>query len=93
MKTNLPIGIYQEDDKRFEFDFARYLLKIKTYEQDRVWGTTVSPFRLIKSDDSLFLLIHNYDRTGDRKIMIESMCMDELVINHDNTSYKLRKIA
>jgi hypothetical protein len=93
MQTTLPNGIYQENDKRFEFDFAHYLLKIKTYEQNRVWGTIVSPFRLIKNDDHFYLLIHNYDRTGDRKIMIESMGMDELVINHDNTSYKLRKIA
>jgi hypothetical protein len=93
MNTSLPIGIYQENDKRFEFDFARYLLKIKTYEEDRVWGTIVSPFRLIKNDGKLYLLIHNYDRTGDRKIMIESFEPNELVINHDNTSYKLKKVA
>ncbi|QKJ29820.1 hypothetical protein HQ865_08645 [Mucilaginibacter mali] len=93
MKTTLPIGIYQENDKRFEFDFAHYLLKIKTYEHDRVWGTTVSPFRVIKNEDSLYLLIHNYDRSGDRMIMIESMDSDELVISHDNTSYKLNKVA
>lgn len=93
MKTTLPVGIYQENDKRFEFDFAHYLIKIKTYQQDRVWGTTVSPFRLIKADDGFYLLIHNYDRSGDRKIMIESIDADQLVINHDNTSYKLNKVA
>jgi hypothetical protein len=93
MNTSLPIGIYLENDKRFEFDFARYLLKIKTYQNDQLSGTIVSPFRLIKNDDNLYLLIHNYDRTGDRKIMIESIGMNELVINHENTSYKLNKVA
>jgi len=93
MNLNLPIGIYLENDKKFEFDFARYLLKIKTFADDRVSGTTVSPFRIIKTDDGMHLLIHNYDRTGDRMITIESMGGEELVINHDNTSYKLRKVA
>jgi len=93
MSTSLPIGIYLENDKRFEFDFARYLLKIKTYQADQVSGTIVSPFRLIKNGDNLYLLIHNYDRTGDRKIKIESIGMNELVINHDNISYKLNKVA
>lgn len=93
MSTNLPIGIYVESDKRFEFDFARHLLSIKTYNESHIAETVVSPFRMIKADGNLFLLIHNYDRTGDRKIMIESINMNELVINHDNTSYKLRKVA
>lgn len=93
MNPTLPIGIYLENDKKFEFDFARYLLKIKTFADDRISGTIVSPFRLIKTDDGLHFLIHNYDRTGDRKIVIESMEGGELVINHDNTSYKLRKVA
>ena len=93
MNSNLPIGIYLENDRKFEFDFAKHLLKIKTYAEDRVSGTIVSPFRLIKTDDGMHLLIHNYDRTGDRKIKIESMGGEELVINHDNTSYKLHKVA
>jgi hypothetical protein len=93
MNTTLPLGIYLENDKRFEFDFARHLLKIKTYKQDQLSGTIVSPFRLIKSDDGLCLLIHNYDRTGDRRILIESIGMNQLVINHDNTSYTLMKVA
>lgn len=93
MNTILPIGIYLENDKRFEFDFAKHLLKIKTYQNNQLSGTIVSPFRLIKNDESYYLLIHNYDRTGDRKIMIESIDSNELTISHDNTSYKLKKVA
>jgi hypothetical protein len=93
MNTILPIGIYLENDKRFEFDFARHLLKIKTYNNNQLSGTIVSPFRVIKNESDYYLLIHNYDRTGDRKIMIESIGMNELTINHDNTSYKLKKVA
>ncbi|GAB3905746.1 hypothetical protein [Mucilaginibacter boryungensis] len=93
MNNFLPIGIYLENDKRFEFDFARYLLKIKTYNANQLSGTIVSPFRLIKNNEDLYLLIHNYDRTGDRKIKIESIGMNELVINHENISYKLNKVA
>lgn len=93
MNNFLPIGIYLENDKRFEFDFARYLLKIKTYNANQLSGTIVSPFRLIKSNEDLYLLIHNYDRTGDRRIKIESIGMNELVINHENISYKLNKVA
>jgi hypothetical protein len=89
----LPIGIYLENDKRFEFNFAKHLLKISTYNNDRLSGTTVLPFRLIKNDDNLYLLIHNYDRTGDRKIRIESIDKNELIINHDNISYRLKKVA
>jgi hypothetical protein len=89
----LPIGIYLENERRFEFDFVTHLLKIKFFKETRPAGTIVSPFRLIKSDDGLYLLIHNYDRLGERKIMIESFGQDELVINHDNTSYKLKKVA
>ena len=91
--NTFPIGIYQEDDKRFEFDFAKHLLKISMYNNSRLSETIVSPFRMIKNDDNLYLLIHNYDRTGDRKIMIESMDKNELIINHDNISYKLKKVA
>lgn len=93
MINTLPIGIYLENDKRFEFDFAKHLLKISTYSNDRLSGTIVSPFRMIKNEDNLYLLIHNYDRTGDRKIMIESIDKNELIINHDNVSYKLKKVA
>ena len=93
MNNFLPIGIYLENDKRFEFDFARYLLKIKTYNANQLSGTIVSPFRLIKNNEDLYLLIHNYDRTGDRRIKIESIGMNELVINHENISYKLNKVA
>lgn len=93
MNNFLPIGIYLENDKRFEFDFARYLLKIKTYNANQLSGTIVSPFRLVKNNEDLYLLIHNYDRTGDRRIKIESIGMNELVINHENISYKLNKVA
>ncbi|GAB3930537.1 hypothetical protein [Mucilaginibacter myungsuensis] len=93
MNPALPIGIYLENEKKFEFDFAKHLLSIKTFTEGRIAGTTVSPFRLIKTDDGMQLLIHNYDRTGDRKMMIESMADGELIINDDNTSYKLRKVA
>ena len=93
MNNFIPIGIYLENDKRFEFDFARYLLKIKTYNANQLSGTIVSPFRLVKNNEDLYLLIHNYDRTGDRRIKIESIGMNELVINHENISYKLNKVA
>lgn len=91
--NTLPIGIYQEDDKRFEFDFAKHLLKISRYNDSRLSETIVSPFRMIKNEGNLYLLIHNYDRTGDRKIMIESIDKNELIINHENISYTLRKVA
>jgi hypothetical protein len=91
--NGLPIGIYLEDEKRFEFDFVKHLLKISFYKETKPAGTIVSPFRLIKNEDGLYLLIHNYDRLGERKIMIESIGTDQLVINHDNTSYKLQKVA
>jgi hypothetical protein len=55
--------------------------------------TIVSPFRLIKNEEDLFLLIHNYDRGGERKIRIESIGQDNLVINHENTSYQLSKVG
>jgi hypothetical protein len=89
----LPIGIYLENEKRFEFDFVTHLLKIKYFNESRAGGTVVSPFRIIKNEDGYYLLIHNYDRMGERKIMIESIDQNELVINHDNTSYKLKKVA
>ncbi|MVN91310.1 hypothetical protein [Mucilaginibacter aquatilis] len=88
-----PIGIYLEDESRFEFDFVKHLLKIKFFKETQPAGTIVSPFRMIKNDETFYLLIHNYDRMGERKIMIESINQNELVINHDNTSYKLRKVA
>lgn len=91
--NSLPIGIYLENERRFEFDFVKHLLKISFFKESRLAGTIVSPFRMVKNDDSLYLLIHNYDRLGERKIMIESMGPDELIINHDNTSYKLQKVA
>ncbi|WP_158828411.1 hypothetical protein [Mucilaginibacter lacusdianchii] len=91
--NGLPIGIYLEDEKRFEFDFVKHLLKISFFKETKPAGTIVSPFRLIKNEDSLYLLIHNYDRLGERKIMIESIEQNQLVINHDNTSYKLQKVA
>jgi len=91
--NTFPIGIYQENDKRFEFDFAKHLLKISRYSDSRLSETIVSPFRMINTEGNLYLLIHNYDRTGDRKIMIESMNKNELIINHDNVSYKLKKVA
>lgn len=91
--NGLPIGIYLEDGKRFEFDFVKHLLKISFFKETKPAGTIVSPFRLIKNEDSLYLLIHNYDRLGERKIMIESIDQNELVINHENTSYKLQKVA
>ncbi|WP_295769050.1 hypothetical protein [uncultured Mucilaginibacter sp.] len=88
-----PIGIYLEDESRFEFDFVKHLLKIKFFKETQPAGTIVSPFRMIKNEETFYLLIHNYDRMGERKIMIESINQNELVINHDNTSYKLRKVA
>ncbi len=91
--STLPIGIYLEDERRFEFDFVKHLLKIKFFKETQPAGTIVSPFRLIKNEDGYYLLIHNYDRLGERKIMIESIDQNELVINHDNTSYKLQKVA
>jgi hypothetical protein len=91
--NGLPIGIYLENEKRFEFDFVTHLLKISYFKDSRLANTIVSPFRLIKNDGGLFLLIHNYDRSGERKIMIESINQNELIINHDNTSYKLKKVA
>ncbi|MCJ8211134.1 hypothetical protein MUY27_15550 [Mucilaginibacter sp. RS28] len=91
--NTLPIGIYLENEKRFEFDFVRHLLKISFLKESRIAGTIVSPFRMVKNDDSLYLLIHNFDRLGERKIMIESMDQNELVISHDNMSYKLQKVA
>ncbi|QJD98118.1 hypothetical protein HH214_20685 [Mucilaginibacter robiniae] len=91
--NSLPIGIYLEDERRFEFDFVKHLLKISFFKETKPAGTIVSPFRLIKNDDNLYLLIHNYDRLGERKIIIESIDHNELVINHENTSYKLQKVA
>ena len=90
--STLPLGIYLEKEKKFEFDFVAHLLKISFFKESKLANTIVSPFRMIKNDDQMFLLIHDYDRTGERKIMIESIDQDELVINHDNTSYKLQKI-
>ncbi|UEG55298.1 hypothetical protein LLH06_10035 [Mucilaginibacter daejeonensis] len=89
----LPIGIYLENEKRFEFDFVSHLLRINYFKETRPAGTIVSPFRIIRNDEGFYLLIHNYDRMGERKIMIESIDHNELVINHDNTSYKLKKVA
>lgn len=91
--NTLPLGIYQEDDKRFEFDFAKHLIRISRHRDSGVSETIVSPFRMIKNEGNLYLLIHNYDRTGDRKIRIESMNKNELVISQDNISYKLKKMA
>lgn len=91
--NSLPIGIYLEEEKKFEFDFVKHLLKISFFkETGSAGGTIVSPFRMVKNDDNLYLLIHNYDRTGDRRIKIESMDQNHLIINHDNTSYKLQKV-
>ncbi|RYY17700.1 MAG: hypothetical protein EOO04_25055 [Chitinophagaceae bacterium] len=56
-------------------------------------GTVVSPFRVVKDNGNLYLLIHNYDRLGERRMMIESMSDNELIINDDNISYKLQKVA
>lgn len=91
--NTIPIGIYVENDKRFEFDFVKHLLKISKYQDNRLAGSVVSPFRVIKNEDSLYLLIHNYDRQGERRILIESVDRQQLVINRDNTSYTLRKVA
>lgn len=91
--NTLPIGIYLENDKRFEFDFVKHLLKISKFQDNRLAGSIVSPFRVINNEGNLYLLIHNYDRQGERRIMIESVDMQQLVINHDNTSYTLRKVA
>ncbi|RYY37200.1 MAG: hypothetical protein EOP46_03510 [Sphingobacteriaceae bacterium] len=91
--NSLPLGIYLENEKRFEFDFVKHLLKISYFKDAKPAGTVVSPFRMIKADGGLYLLIHNYDRLGERRIVIEHMGQDELVINHENTSYKLKKVA
>ncbi|GAA4310920.1 hypothetical protein GCM10023149_05750 [Mucilaginibacter gynuensis] len=91
--NSLPLGIYLENEKRFEFDFVKHLLKISYFKDAKLSSTIVSPFRLIKNEEHLYLLIHNYDRSGERKIMVESFGQDELVINHENTSYKLKKVA
>lgn len=87
------MGVYLENEKRFEFDFVKHLLKISFFKETRPAGTIVSPFRIVKHDDELFLLIHNYDRSGERKFSIQSIGTDELVINDDSTSYKLMKMA
>ncbi|RCH56073.1 hypothetical protein DJ568_04825 [Mucilaginibacter hurinus] len=91
--NSLPLGIYLEKEKRFEFDFVKHLLKISYYRDAKVAGTVVSPFRMINNEGDMYLLIHNYDRLGERRIMIESMNQDELIINHENISYKLSKVA
>ncbi len=91
--NTLPMGIYLEDEKRFEFDFVKHLLKISFFKETRPAGTIVSPFRIVKNEDDLFLLIHNYDRSGERKFTIKSMGSDELVINDEHNSYKLSKVA
>jgi hypothetical protein len=91
--NTLPIGIYLENEKRFEFDFAKHLLKISSFKTGGFSGTIVSPFRVVKSDETFFLLVHTYDRNGERKIEIESIGQDELIINHENTSYRLTKVA
>jgi hypothetical protein len=89
----LPIGIYLEDKKRFEFDFIKHLLKISFYKGTSLARTIVSPFRMVKNDNNLYLLIHNYGDLGEQKLKIESIDQKQLVINHDNTSYKLKKIT
>lgn len=91
--NSLPLGIYLENEKRFEFDFVRHLIKISYFKDAKPAGTIVSPFRMIKTDGNLYLLIHNYDRMGERKIMVEHIGQNELVIHHENTSYKLQKVA
>lgn len=91
--NSLPMGIYLENEKRFEFDFVKHLLRISYLKGTGQRDSIVSPFRVVRNNDEFFLLIHNFDRTGDRKIMIESIDNNELVINHENTSYKLRKVA
>jgi hypothetical protein len=91
--NSLPLGIYLENEKRFEFDFIKHLLKISYFRDAKVAGTVVSPFRVVKADGNLYLLIHNYDRLGERRMMIESINDNELVINDENTSYKLKKVA
>lgn len=91
--NTLPIGIYLEAEKRFEFDFVKHLLKISFFKESRKAGSIVSPFRMVKNDNGLYLLIHNYGKLGERKIMVESMDQNQLVINHENTSYKLKKVA
>lgn len=91
--NTLPMGIYLEDEKRFEFDFVKHLLKISFFKETRPAGTIVSPFRIVKNEGDLFLLIHNYDRSGERKFMIESIGSNELVINDEQHSYKLMKVA
>jgi hypothetical protein len=91
--NSLPLGIYLEDEKRFEFDFVKHLLKISFFKDAKVSSTIVSPFRIVRNDDGLSLLIHNYDRSGERRMRVESIGHDELVINHDNATYKLRKLA
>ncbi|NCD71971.1 hypothetical protein [Mucilaginibacter agri] len=90
--STLPIGTYMEDEKRFEFDFVKHLLKITYYGGARLARTIISPFRMIKNDDHLYLLIHDYDEEGEKKIMIESINPEEMVIHDDNTSYKLQKV-
>ncbi|GAA4909805.1 hypothetical protein [Mucilaginibacter defluvii] len=91
--NSLPLGIYLENEKRFEFDFVRHLLKISYFKDSKISGTIVSPFRIIRTDEGLCLIVHNYDRSGERRITVESIGLDELVINHENTSYKLKKVA
>ncbi|QQL51109.1 hypothetical protein [Mucilaginibacter ginkgonis] len=91
--TSLPIGIYVEDEKRFEFDFVKHLLKISFFKETRPAGSIVSPFRIVKNNDDLYLLIHNYDRLGERKIKIESIGVNNLSISLDDQSYRLQKVA
>jgi hypothetical protein len=90
--NTLPIGIYLEDEKRFEFDFIKNLLKISFYKGTSLARTIVSPFRMVKNDNNLYLLIHNYGDLGEQKLKVESIDQKQLVINYDNTSYKLKKI-
>jgi len=55
--NSLPLGTYLENEKRFEFDFIEHLLKISFFKGTQAVGAIVSPFRLIKDDGNLYLLI------------------------------------
>ena len=89
----LPAGIFLGSDKRFEFDFEKFLLKISHYQDDKPAGSIVSPLRVLTTADALFLLVHSYDRQGESIMAIETIGVNEVVISHNNLLYTLKKVA
>lgn len=91
--NTLPVGIYLESAKRFEFDFVKHLLTISKQQAGKAGGSIVSPFSVVRSNNELHLVVRSFDRMGERRIIIESVDTNQLVINTDNISYTLQKVA